>query len=83
MSAPFNFIYTPQPIAGIATNFNQVCAGECIEFSDNSSNSPTSWLWTFEGGNPATSNLQDPGVVCYQASGSFNVTLMVTNSEWE
>jgi PKD repeat protein/pimeloyl-ACP methyl ester carboxylesterase len=80
MSAPFNFIYTPQPIAGIATNFNQVCAGECIEFSDNSSNSPTSWLWTFEGGNPATSNLQDPGVVCYQASGSFNVTLMVTNS---
>jgi len=38
----------------------------------------TSYAWTFQGGNPATSNLPSP-TVTYAAAGSFGFTLTVTN----
>jgi PKD repeat protein len=49
-----------------------------INFTDNSSNSPSDWLWTFEGGTPATSTEKNP-TVTYSTSGTFDVTLEVTN----
>ena len=55
------------------------CLPQTIEFMDMSDSTAT-WLWTFEGGTPATSTEQNPAVV-YNTSGSFNVTLEVmTNS---
>jgi PKD repeat protein len=50
-----------------------------VIFSDKSSGVPTSWLWTFEGGNPATSNQPGPIEVVYENAGVFDVTLTVTN----
>ncbi len=79
-STPFNFVYTPLPVALFNSNLNEICDGECVVFSDNSSNEPTSWLWTFQGGTPATSSAQFPGSICYQTPGSYNVTLAVTNA---
>jgi subtilisin-like proprotein convertase family protein len=38
-----------------------------------------SWLWTFEGGTPATSTAQNP-TVTYTADGSYDVTLVATNT---
>ncbi len=79
-STPFNFVYTPLPVALFNSNLNEICDGECVVFSDNSSNQPTSWLWTFQGGTPATSSAQFPGSICYQTPGTYNVTLAVTNA---
>ncbi len=49
-----------------------------IRFIDLSSNFPTSWLWTFEGGTPATSTERNP-VVKYTTEGLYDVTLVVAN----
>ena len=40
---------------------------------------PTSWNWTFEGGTPASSTVQNPRVL-YTSAGTFDVSLVVTNS---
>lgn len=58
-----------------------VCPGEPVRFKDNSKRAtPTSWVWTFEGGNPATSNQQNP-VVSFSVPGPHDVTLTVSNDQ--
>ena len=49
-----------------------------VQFTDASSNSPTSWSWTFGDGN--TSNVQNPPPHTYVSAGTYNVTLTVTNA---
>ncbi len=49
------------------------------QFTDISTNNPTSWSWTFEGGNPATSTEQNP-VVTWSQVGDFNVSLTASNN---
>lgn len=56
------------------------CPGGQVQFSDMSMNEPTSWNWTFPGGNPASSNAQNP-LVTYDDPGVYNVTLEVSNTE--
>lgn len=63
----------------ISASQTTICAGQCISFSDASTGSPTSWTWTFNGGTPASSTLQNPGNVCFNAPGSYNVTLLISN----
>lgn len=53
-----------------------------ISFTDQSSNSPNEWYWTFEGGTPSTSTESNP-TVTYTSSGTFDVTLWVKNSGGE
>ena len=50
--------------------------GESVHFRDMSIGNVTSWNWTFEGGEPATSTEQNP-VVTYNRAGSYAVTLTV------
>lgn len=40
-----------------------------------------SFKWTFEGGNPATSDDFDPGLVYYNKSGTFKITLVASNGD--
>jgi len=54
-----------------------VCAGGSVQFTDQSGGVPTSWSWSFPGGTPATSNIQNP-VVTYSTPGIYNVSLTVT-----
>ena len=56
-----------------------VCGGDNIQFFDESYNNITSWNWTFQNGNPSTSTDKDP-IVSYSGSGSFDVTLEVTDA---
>lgn len=56
-----------------------VCKGSKIKFTDNSTNDPTSWVWTFPGGTPAQSIGESPEVV-YTTPGVYDVTLKVTNA---
>lgn len=48
--------------------------GGLVHFLDTSTGNPTQWLWTFEGGTPATSTEQHP-VVSYNTAGSYTVSL--------
>jgi carboxypeptidase T len=65
------------PVAVFSLSDNSICTGNTIFFADNSSNLPTQWFWDFADG--STSNDQNPSHI-FASSGSFNVTLIATNS---
>ncbi len=67
------------PSASFSTNVASGCAPLEVQYTDESLNDPTSWTWLFEGGEPATSNEQNP-VVSYNQPGVYAVTLSVSNS---
>ncbi len=67
------------PIAYFKASPTTLCAGNTVQFTDSSLNSPTSWNWTFTGGTPATSTAQNPSEV-YSTAGIYNVKLKVTNT---
>jgi len=56
------------------------CAPFQVQYTDQSQNNPTSWLWTFEGGNPGTSTEQNP-LVTYDVPGRYFVSLRVDNGQ--
>ncbi|MFZ1706125.1 MAG: PKD domain-containing protein [Saprospiraceae bacterium] len=68
------------PIASFTTNNNpNGCSPYIIQFVNTSQNNPTSFLWTFEGGIPATSTEQNP-TITYSNPGNFDVTLIANNT---
>ncbi len=67
------------PVAAFSSNKTNVCYGFSVDFYDNSANLPSSWNWTFTGGNPATSTNQSP-TITYSAPGTYPVKLVVTNN---
>jgi PKD repeat protein len=75
-----NSLVAGPPVANFSANKNTVLRGGEVIFNDLSTNFPTSWSWTFEGGDPNTSNVQNPQVT-YTTPGTFKVTLTASNSE--
>jgi len=67
------------PVASFDGTPTTICQGSSVTFNDNSINLPTSWSWTFAGGTPATSTAQNP-TVTYNTAGTYNVSLVATNS---
>lgn len=65
-------------LADFQTEQALVETGSKIQFQDQSKNGASAWNWTFEGGNPETSNEQNPQVT-YSSPGSFDVRLIVSN----
>lgn len=55
------------------------CANRPVAFYDISANQPTAWAWTFPGGTPATSTMQNP-VVVYSSPGAYSAGLTATNA---
>lgn len=55
-----------------------VCVGETINFTDGSFNVVNGWTWSFPGGSPASSNIQNP-VITYSVPGIYQVTLTATD----
>ncbi|MEO6883644.1 MAG: PKD domain-containing protein [Bacteroidia bacterium] len=76
-----NNLYNPLalPTAAFTQSATTSCAGNTVNFTDQSSPNPTSWTWQFSGGTPPTSLLQNPSVV-YNTAGTYNVFLKVSNS---
>lgn len=77
---------TPQicsPIADFKVSSVQSCANTNITFTDLSYNALVNgtwqWDWSFPGGTPSTSTVQNP-VIQYASSGPHTVTLTVTNA---
>jgi hypothetical protein len=69
----------PKPIAAFTQSSDSICQNDCVTFTDNSLNAPATWNWSFTGGSPSTSNVQNP-VVCYAAPGTYSAMLIVSNS---
>lgn len=67
------------PQANFQANATLIPVGEDIQFTDLSVGVPQTWSWTFEGAEPATSTAQNPSGITYPTSGSFDVSLTVTN----
>ena len=73
--------------SGLEVSFSssstEICQGSSVDFQDLSSGNPISWAWVFEGGDPATSDVQNPTGILYAAPGSYDVTLTITDSDAE
>ena len=66
------------PTANFWADRRTVCANTPVTFLDYSRNAPTTFLWTFPGGTPATSTDYRP-VVTYAQAGVYSATLTVNN----
>ncbi|MCF8364943.1 MAG: PKD domain-containing protein [Bacteroidales bacterium] len=66
---------TPQ----FSADNNEFCKEGAVQFTDLSQGTITEWIWNFPGGEPETSTEQNPQVF-YAQSGSYNVSLTVSNS---
>lgn len=78
-----NFTVSPTtptpPVAAFSTSASTVCEGKFINFSDQSTNNPTSWSWSFGGGTPASSTSQNPTNIQFNTAGTYTVSLTATN----
>lgn len=70
----------PSPVASFNPTSSNISAGGTVTFNDLSTNTPTSWQWTFAGGTPHTWSGQTPPPIHYANAGTYSVTLIVTNS---
>jgi len=66
--------FTAEPVEG--------CVGTIVEFMDMSSENVDTYSWSFEGGSPGASNLENP-VIKYDTAGTFEVVLLLTNSRYQ
>ena len=60
-----------------------ITAGQSVSYSGSGTDpdgSITGYSWVFPGGNPATSNLANPGSITYSTKGTYVTTLTVTDS---
>ncbi len=70
------------PTADFSVNNTFGCSPMTVSFSNNSSDNTEEYLWTFEGGTPASSTEENPTVV-YDQAGEYDVVLMVSNGAGE
>jgi gliding motility-associated-like protein len=68
------------PVAAFTPSLTSICPGSCIGFTDNSTNVPHTWSWSFPGGIPATSTVQNPANVCFATAGTYTVSLTASNA---
>lgn len=73
------------PVADFTSDTQTVIEGNSVSYTDLSTVDPlgppiTQWNWTFEGGTPSTSNLQNP-TVTYNTNGNYDVTLEAINAD--
>jgi PKD repeat protein len=68
------------PIAGFSAQGSAIaCTETAVQFSNTSLNSPETYSWTFESGNPATSTDYQP-LITWTQPGLYDVELIVTKN---
>ena len=67
------------PSAGFSIEMTNLCAPATVQFTNMTTGSPTAFSWTFPGGDPASSVVQNP-VVVYSTAGAFDVQLIASNN---
>ena len=78
LSNPFRY-----PFAEFEASISHGSSPLSVNFSDLSVNEPSSWSWTFEGGDPETSDMQNPVDIVYGEPGVYDVKLWVSNENGE
>lgn len=74
-------IATSVPVANFSAEFDSICSSFFSEnFTNLSTNNPTSWKWYFPGATPDTSTLKNPTGIVYSGYGCYTVKLVATNS---
>jgi uncharacterized protein (TIGR02145 family) len=72
-----NLLYSgSSPDANFSASATNIYCGESIRFSDQTTNNPINWYWSFGDGNNSTQ--QNP-VYTYNKTGTFEVSLKATN----
>ena len=71
-----------QPVADFTADMTEIDPGDTVQFADLSDGGPTTWEWTFQGGEPEISTLKNP-LVTYDAEGIYDVTLNASNEAGE
>jgi PKD repeat protein len=69
------------PLPDFAANKVNISVGESVNFFDSTKFCPESWNWTFNGGIPATSTLQNPTGITFNFAGDYTICLTATN-QW-
>ncbi|MCK4406567.1 MAG: PKD domain-containing protein [Bacteroidales bacterium] len=69
------------PLADFKADTTEITQGDTLAFTDLSTGNPYQWKWIFEGAIPDTSILQNPSDIIYPDTGTFDVTLIVTNGD--
>ncbi|RLD46249.1 MAG: hypothetical protein DRI88_07820, partial [Bacteroidetes bacterium] len=75
-----NYITVQNIIADFSGTPTTVVEGNSVTFTDLSSCDPTSWEWSFPGGDPDSYSGEVPPAITYNASGLYDVSLTVTNA---
>lgn len=70
---------SPPTASFTSTPTGSACTGQTIQYTSTSTGSPSSYSWTFTGGNPATSTSQNP-TVTYTTPGTYTAALTATNA---
>jgi PKD repeat protein len=68
------------PVADFTSNVFSICEGDTVNFFDTSTNTPTSWAWSFPGSTTPTSIAHNPSGITYPVAGTYPVTLTATNA---
>ena len=67
------------PVADFSADQTTITEGETINFTDLSTNSPDAWLWSFTGGTPNSSSVQNPSI-SYNTAGTYQVQLTASKN---
>ncbi|MBK8403509.1 MAG: PKD domain-containing protein [Saprospiraceae bacterium] len=70
------------PKVNFSSSKTRICAGDQVNYVDESSKDVNDWNWQFEGGKPATSIDKNPSVT-YEKPGIYAVKLTVKNTNGE
>jgi PKD repeat protein len=68
------------PLAAFTMDVSSGCAPISVQFTNQSSSNADSFIWTFEGGEPAESTEENPSVT-FSEAGTFSVLLQATNEQ--
>ncbi len=66
------------PVADFIADQTSVVTGSTVNFTDLSTNFPSTWSWTLDGGTPSSSTVKNPSVV-YNTPGTYTVSLTASN----
>ena len=76
VGSDFTMTFVPAPVANFSADPTEGYAPLTVQFTDLSTNTPTSWLWDF--GDGETSTEENPEHT-YNEAGIYTVTLTATN----
>lgn len=78
--AQTQFKVVPPTVAAFTASSNYIKVGETVSFTDQSTNDPTVWSWSFPGGTPSTSSDKNP-MITYASEGKYDVSLTATGAD--